>query len=96
MKAILEFDLSNYEDKYQHRRAVNATEAYLAIYEILELLRRCVRYEQGIKEGDTIALPSGEHVIDETQACILHQAIDNIKRQVHNIVNYRVNMDDLE
>lgn len=44
MKAILEFDLDDPMDRYSHRRAIKATEAYIAINAIGEKLRQLDKY----------------------------------------------------
>jgi len=40
MKAKLEFDLEDYHDRLSHRRCTNATLAYLALWDIGQLLER--------------------------------------------------------
>jgi hypothetical protein len=45
MKAVLEFDLDVHEDLLSYNRAVNATRAYIAIYEIQNLLKTKREYE---------------------------------------------------
>lgn len=45
MKAILEFDLP--EDEYQHTCAVRAQDLNLALYDIDQLLRSKLKYEDG-------------------------------------------------
>lgn len=44
MKATLEFDLSDHDDKLAHKRAVESTSAYIALFEIREYLRRMHKY----------------------------------------------------
>lgn len=43
MKGILEFNLEEWHEKNAFRRAVNATDAYLALHDIQELLRNELR-----------------------------------------------------
>jgi len=38
MKAILEFDLNDFHDKLAHKRCINATNAYLCLFDIREKL----------------------------------------------------------
>lgn len=38
MKATLEFDLEDYHDKLAHKRAITATDAYIALHDIKEYL----------------------------------------------------------
>lgn len=46
MKAILQFDLNENEDRLGHLRAVKATDAYLVIYNMFEELRKDWKYSQ--------------------------------------------------
>lgn len=97
MKAKLEFDLEDCSDKLAHRRSVNATNAYLALYEIDNLLREMTKYGKNISPGDKIALPKDYHVITEKQSQILHVVIDEIRGSISSILETNnINMDDLE
>ena len=44
MKAILEFDLSDSEDRAAHLRAIKATSAYLVIWDMFQELRKVWKY----------------------------------------------------
>lgn len=44
-KAILEFDLNDHEDKLAHRRAVKATDASFALFELDQWLRNKIKHE---------------------------------------------------
>jgi hypothetical protein len=46
MKAILEFDLDNFEERLEHKRAISATDAYLALNEIQQYLRSIRKYSE--------------------------------------------------
>jgi hypothetical protein len=46
MKAVLEFNLDLSEDRAAHKRAVNATSMYSAIYEFDKYLRDKLKYEE--------------------------------------------------
>ena len=52
MKAILEFDLGDSSDLLAHRRAVNSTNAYLALYEI----EKRIRYHYKYGNSDTLQI----------------------------------------
>lgn len=46
MKAILEFDLDLPEDRSAHKRAISATDLYIAISEFDSYLRNRIKYEE--------------------------------------------------
>jgi hypothetical protein len=46
MKAILEFDLNELDDKLAHKRAVSSTDAYLVILGLQGYLRSRLKYEE--------------------------------------------------
>lgn len=55
MKAILEFDLDNIEDRKAHKRAVSSTDAYLSILDFQDYLRSRLKYEEMSEEkNDTL------------------------------------------
>jgi hypothetical protein len=80
-KAILEFDLNDYDDRCAHKRATNATEAYIALSDIDELLRRIVKYE----------VYRNEEVSDE-----VYKFAENIRYDISMLISDKVNMNDLE
>lgn len=45
MRAILEFDFEDYHDKMAHKRAISATDVYIALREYSEIIRRIEKYE---------------------------------------------------
>lgn len=49
-KAILEFDLNDYDDKMAHKRAVKSTDLALALWEIEMNLRKRLERELEAKE----------------------------------------------
>ena len=49
-KAILEFDLNDYDDKMAHKRAVKSTDLALALWEIEMNLRKKLERELEAKE----------------------------------------------
>ena len=55
MKATLEFDLDSTSDRNAHKRSVNATNAYLVLYDFIHYLRQRVKYEE-MPEGYHTAL----------------------------------------
>jgi hypothetical protein len=45
MKATLEFNLNDHEDKLEHKRAINATSAYLVLWDLdNHVLREMIKY----------------------------------------------------
>ena len=97
MKATIEYNLDNYCDKLAHRRAVNSTNAYLAIYDILGRLRRYRKHELWIQEGGVAALPEGPYELNEFEAELLQHLIGTLEREISNILDdNNVDMDDLE
>jgi len=46
MKAILQFDLNDPDDRESHIRAIKATDAYLVIWEMFQELRKDWKYSQ--------------------------------------------------
>ena len=45
MKAKLEFDLDDPSDRKAHKRCVSATDAYLCLHDIDNMLRQKIKYE---------------------------------------------------
>jgi hypothetical protein len=43
-KAILEFDLSDPDDRADHQKSVKATDAFLALWDISQLFRKQLKY----------------------------------------------------
>lgn len=50
MKAILEFNLDDLDDRMAHLRAVNSLNLVLTISEISEYLRKEYKYEEGYSQ----------------------------------------------
>ena len=97
MKAILEFDLDDFEDRNSHKRAINATNAYLALYKIDDMLRRIVKYDEDISPGYTIELINGSHTLTEHESVLLNTFASIIRGATHQIlINQDINMGDLE
>jgi hypothetical protein len=97
MKAKLEFDLDEWPDKKAHKRAVSATDAYLALHDIDNKLREYVKYEKGIDAGSTWNLPLGSHELTESEACLMWHLAQKIRTEINCILSERgVNLDDLE
>jgi hypothetical protein len=46
MKAILQFDLDEREDKEAHIRATKATDAYLVLWDMMQAFRTVYKYGQ--------------------------------------------------
>jgi hypothetical protein len=79
-KAILEFDLNDFDDKLEHKRAVNATNAYLALFNINSLFRSMIK---------------NEIFNDKELSDVEYDLIDKLQDEVCNIVDEYVNMEDL-
>lgn len=82
MKAILEFDLSETDDIYAHRRAISATDAFLVLHDIISTLSRAQKEE--FFNGNRLSR-GGLKLISEIQT-----AVNDI------IENYDVNLNNLE
>jgi hypothetical protein len=80
-KAMLEFDLDEYSDKLEHVRAVNATNAYLALLSIGELFSYMIKRE----------MFNGKELNQ-----VEYDLVDKLQDKVADIINDYVNMDDLE
>ena len=52
MKAILEFDLTDPDDSTEHLRCVMATDAYSALWDIQQEIRKKWKYNEDEKEAD--------------------------------------------
>lgn len=80
-KAILEFDLDDYSDRCSHKRAINATEAYIAISKIEEMFRSILKYNSF----------KGTELNDSE-----YELIEMLRNDVNYIVSDYVNTNDLE
>jgi hypothetical protein len=97
MKAVLEFDIDDPSDNKAHRRAIAATDAFLALHDIDNILRQHEKYGTGITEGTKWALPEGYHTLTEIESTILHEFIRSIRIKIGGIMNDNgINMDYLE
>jgi len=97
MKGKLEFDLDDPSDRLAHKRASNATNAYIAFHEIDNMLREYVKYNKNINPGDKIALYDGYHEITEKESIILNEFAQIIRSKICSITTENdINMDDLE
>lgn len=57
MKAILEFDLDNCDDKTEHNLCINANKLQLIIWDLDQWLRDNYKYDKGeigVKESDIV------------------------------------------
>jgi hypothetical protein len=97
MKAILEFDLDEWFDRKAHKRAISATDLYIAVKEFDDILRNMQKYGRLIDPGQEIAMPEGLHKITEKESVVLHALVDYIRSSLNDrIFANDVNMDDLE
>jgi len=97
MKAKLEFDLDDHSDRLAHKRCVSATDVYLCLHDIDNMLREYTKYGKGISSGDKIALPEGYYQINSYESQLLHELANTIRISLSNILeNRNINMDDLE
>ena len=81
MKAKLEFDLDDPSDRKAHKRCVSATDAYLCLHDIDNLLRQKIKYELPMEENSNTALLT----------------IESIREQIYSILeSHGINMEDLE
>ena len=97
MKAQLEFDLDDQNDRLAHKRCVSSTEAYIALFEIDNLLRDYVKYSKDILPEDTWYLPNGEHNLTDVEASLMWHLASKIRSEINGIIESRgVNLEDLE
>jgi len=97
MKAVLKFDLDEPGDRLAHKRATNATDAYITLYKIGEELRTHAKYGLLINEGVEVVLPEGYHTITEKESTLLYNFIHHIRGSIRNIIEKQgINLDDLE
>lgn len=50
MKATLEFDLNDPDERREHSMAVNGRNAYMALSDVLNEFRKILKYPNGIEE----------------------------------------------
>ena len=97
MKAKLEFDCDETHDMNAFKRAVSATDAFLALHEIDSELRKITKYSSGIDIGNKMALPEGAHIITEKESELLHELADSIREMYYRVLESNgINMDILE
>ena len=77
MKAKLEFDLNDVDDRQAHMRAVKATQAYLAHLGmkafLFKIIERIDSQEIPVKEEDRRAI---ENIIEEYESILYYHNID--------------------
>ena len=97
MKATIEFDLDDPSDRKAHRRCANATNAFLALHDIDNMLRNYTKYRKEIDSGDVIYLPDEGYELNSCESDLLHRLSEIIRFKVSSIIQHNgVNMDDLE
>jgi hypothetical protein len=81
MKAKLEFDLDDPSDRKAHKRCVSATDVYLCLHDIDNMLRQKIKYELPIEENSNTALLT----------------VESIREEIYSILElHGINMEDLE
>jgi hypothetical protein len=81
MKAKLEFDLDNIEERQEHKRCIKATDAYIVFNKIDNYLRGLVKYRRGIDLGDVIHLEDGPYKINSYESELLHYLAESIRAE---------------
>lgn len=95
-KAILEFDLDNYEDKVLHEKMLNSVNAHLALNGILDELRKIIKYESKYGKGKVVYSHKGGHTLTEDESEIIHVVLDEIRDLIFTELEYnKINLDDL-
>lgn len=80
MKATLSFNMDNHEDRLSHKRAINATSAYIVLFTLQnKVFRDIIKY-------------NGDSYSEETLVAIetLREKFNNL------LDEYEVNLNDLE
>ena len=97
MKATFEFDLEDPSDKRSHRRCTNATNAYIAMHEFANLLRKYTKYNHSIEPGSKWAMPDGYHELTDWESQIVWHVIKHISHEYWDTLKeYKVDLEDLE
>ena len=76
MKAKLEFDLDDPSDRKAHKRCVSATEAYLCLHDIDNMLRKKIKYELPIEKNSNTTLLTVESIREEIYSILELHGID--------------------
>ena len=96
MKATLKFDLSDHDQRQEHRRCINATNVYIAFNNIDTELRNMVKYNKVIGSGKQFALPKGFHTITEKESILLSELVSYIRNLMRGILEEnKIDLDDL-
>lgn len=96
MKAILEFNLDDFDDRKAHKRSISATSAYKAIYDFSMLLRKYKKFNKNIDVGDTIALPEGFHTLTDKESEILSAFVHSLFNEFYETLEEnKVDLEDL-
>jgi hypothetical protein len=65
MKAILEFNLEDYSERREHKRAISATDAYLVLYELDSYLRDKLKYNAILDPAEESAFTEAREKLSE-------------------------------
>lgn len=96
MKATLEFDLNDPDERREHSMAVNGRKAYMVLSDISGEFRKILKYGQGIEAGTKMALPNGYYEVTEQDEKMLRHAFEVARGILLEAVENRdVNLDDL-
>lgn len=69
MKATLEFDLEDSTDRNSHKRCINATNAYIVFFDLLNHFRTIRKYEQEYSKEQLEAVAKvEEYFIEQLQS----------------------------
>lgn len=99
MKTKLEFDLDDPSDRLAHRRAMLATDAYIALNDIANLIFRPAR-KHGYEDPKLNELIETSRKIiggDGIETTIGHEIVEKLERRFYRILEeHGVDLDDLE
>ena len=98
MKATLEFDLDDYSERKAHKRAVSATDAYIALHEIIQQLFRPM-HKHGYSSDIEELFEKCEAMKDDSgyDSDAGTEIVSKLESKFYSILEeYGVNLDDLD
>jgi hypothetical protein len=96
MKGILEFNLEDSYERLAHKRAVNATAAYLALWDIGQEVFRPARKHGYLEEPRLNELLRTNQEDNEVSLAV-SEAITILEKRFYGILEKRgINLDDVE
>jgi hypothetical protein len=97
MKATLEFDLNDCDDRVEHSLAIKGKDAHLALSQIQENLRQLIKYRPHLDVGGILQLSESTSIsISESDCELIGHVLDLVRQSFWNALErYDIRLEGL-